>query len=111
MRPDGDHWPVIKATATSIMKDYEDWKIEHNVLDEVKTHFQSMIRELQALRDESPAKVRKEIDGTIISMLELYNASFSPVHEHDMYIDENNMPLHMKRAKNIVKLLEDGDAH
>jgi len=106
----GDHWPVIKSTVHNIMKDYEDLKIERNVFEEIKKYYESMMQELHALGDQSPPEVKREIEITLKSLTELYDASFTSAHEHNMYIDPEQLPMHIKRAIAITKTLENDNA-
>jgi hypothetical protein len=109
MGEEGDHWPVINSTIQSIMKDWEEVQIERNVFDEVKNQFRITLKELETLCQECPEEVRPQIRAIIIKLFEIYNACFTPV-ETNLYADEDTLPVHIKRAKAIIKTLEDDDA-
>jgi hypothetical protein len=63
-----------------------------------------MIKELEALCAESPDEVKPKIRSAIVKLLEIYTASFAPVNYDTA--NENDFPLHMKRADAIIKTLE-----
>jgi hypothetical protein len=109
MGDEGDHWPVINSTIHSIMKDWEQIQVERNVFTEIKKHFQTMMRELEVLCNESPDEVKPKIRAAIVKLLEIYKASFSPVSFDHMTANENDLPLHLKRADAIIKTLEDNN--
>lgn len=109
MGKDGDHWPVIKATATSIMRDYENWCIEKNVFDEAKKHYKDMIMELQALSKNCTPESKPAINSAIAELLELYSACFTEVDVHNITITEEDDAPHIRRAEVIIKTLEDAN--
>ena len=47
MGKDGDHWPVVKSTIHSLMKDWEDLKVERNVHAELKKHVYAQLDEME----------------------------------------------------------------
>jgi cobalamin biosynthesis Co2+ chelatase CbiK len=106
MGEDGDHWPVIKATVHSIMKDWENLQIERNVLSEFKTQYEHIMKELREIRAEAPDAAKKEIDSMLVDLQQIYDASFAAVYERDTYIDEDDIPPHMQRAEAIIETLE-----
>lgn len=107
MGKDGDHWPVIKATAFSIMKDYEDWKISQNVFAEVKQHYKDMVGELQELAKRCPEESKPKVNAIITDLLELYGACFTPIDRHDLHVTDEDYAPHIRRAEEIIKALEE----
>ncbi|MGE3624190.1 MAG: hypothetical protein AB7H77_10030 [Bdellovibrionales bacterium] len=106
MGRDGDHWPVIKSTVHSIMKDYEDWKTEQNVFAEIKSHYQGMIADLQKLADECSKDSKPKVLSTIATLLELYSACFTPIDNSEIHITKEDMAPHILRADAIIKTME-----
>ena len=107
MGEDGDHWPVIKATIQSIMKDYEDWQIEQNVFAEVKKHYRAMIAELENLSKNCPAESKSKVEELVANLLDLHHACFSPVDRKHLYVAREHYVPHVKRAKAIIDTLEE----
>jgi hypothetical protein len=103
----GDHWPVIKATIQSIMKDYEDWQIEQNVFAEVKKHYRAMINELEVLSKNCPAESKAKVEELVTNLLDLHNACFTPMERKHLHISEKDFAPHLRRADAIIKTLED----
>ncbi|MDE2029104.1 MAG: hypothetical protein KGI97_00910 [Alphaproteobacteria bacterium] len=104
---DGDQWPVIKSTIYDLMRGWEDTKANRNVCREVKKHCASVIAELESMHDECEPELRKEMDKTIAELRELYDAAFSEVDIQNMSVNEDSLPIYMKRAKHIIQTMED----
>jgi hypothetical protein len=107
MGAEGDHWPVIKSTVHGIMKDFENLKVERNVFAEYKKHYEDMIRQMQTLCSNSPEDIKPVIRESIFELIEIYNATFSPINDEVGHVGEEARPLHLKRAELIVKSLEE----
>ena len=109
MGAEGDHWPVIKDTIFSIMRDWEDLKTERCVSAAVKEHYEKLLKELETIRAGSPEQLKKEIDAALIDLRALYSACFAPV--NDLYFSDadEEPPSHIKRAKVIIDSLGGDD--
>jgi hypothetical protein len=107
--PQGDHWPVIKSTIHSVMKDWEDLKTERRVHDEAHIHYQQMIRDLEKLSAQASGSVKADIDDTIMKIRQLVEACFAKVDNQNAFNNDNDVPLHAKRAEVIIKTLGGDD--
>lgn len=107
MGSDGDHWPVINSTIHSIVKDWEDLKVERNVFAEVKKHYEDMIQQLVDVRNGSSDEEKYELDNTIVELRALYRACFDEVQNEYINLDDEEMPDHIKRTKVIIDTLEE----
>lgn len=103
MGDDGDHWPVIKATIRSIMKDWEEAKIERNVSAELKKYYVETIAVLKTMHDQSPLEMKPSIDKALKELDDLYTANFTEVSPAQIFA--NDIPVHLKRAKAIIDTL------
>ena len=103
----GDHWPVIKSTIHSIMKDWEDVQIERNVQAEMKKHLYAQLAEMERLLPTCPPDVQTDAAPKIKELREIYDAYFTPVAQ-DNY-DESEIPAHIKRARAIIHTMEVDD--
>jgi hypothetical protein len=111
MGAEGDHWPVIKDTIHHIMQDWEDLKTEREVCAEVKKHYEKMILDLEALSSKTTEpEVKADITATVARIRDITNACFAKVDDSNMYPGEEDIPIHAKRAKEIIKTLGDSDA-
>ncbi len=106
MGAEGDHWPVIKTTIHSIMRDWESLQIERNVEAELKTHYNAMISNLERNLHLCPIDLQPAAIKMIGEMRQLYQARFEPA-EMTMYVNcDADIPIHIKRMNEIVKTLE-----
>ena len=103
----GDHWPVIKSTIYSIMKDWEDLKIERNVKAEMRTHIYADLDELDRLLRTCSEEAQAHSAPKLKKVREIYDAYFDDVDPANVSIDENDIPVHVKRAQAIIQTLED----
>ncbi len=109
MGAEGDHWPVIKSTVYNIMKDWEDLKIEQRVHDEIGAQISIALKDLEKSVKECPAEIKPEMDKMMQELSDLYDAEFTPTDESKIIASADEMPLHIKRAKEIIKTLEGDD--
>jgi len=109
MGAEGDHWPVIKSTVLSIMKDWEDLQVERNISAEVKQHYGEMISGLEKDLELCPPEARPEAERVIKKMREHYQARFSPMDMTMFVVCDADIPIHIKRAETIIKTLEGTD--
>jgi hypothetical protein len=105
----GDHWPVVKSTIHSIVKDWEELQIERNVFEELKTHLYADLREMDRIAAAGPADIRANVEPKLKELREVYDAYFSGVTIEPIDFDSPDMPDHIKRAKVIADTLEDDD--
>ena len=104
---EGDHWPVIKSTIHSLMKDWEDLQTERNVFEEMKTHLYAQLEIMERGIVDCTPDLRADVEPKLKKIREIYDAYFSPVKEGLVNFDDSNMPTYMKRAKVITDTLED----
>jgi len=105
MGAEGDHWPVIKSTIQSIEKDWENLQTERNVHAEMRTHIGKALADLEKALPLCPADLRSEMNKMMEEAWEIYEAQFSRVDENSITVSEDEMPVHIKRAKTIIKTL------
>jgi len=107
MGQEGDHWPVINDTVYKIMKDFEDVKIEKNVIAEVKKNYELMLQQLIKLRNETSEEEKGELESTITELRALYRACFDEVQNEFISLNDAELPEHIKRAEAIIDTLEE----
>lgn len=107
MGKDGDHWPVIKSTIYSIVRDWEELQIERNVDAEMKIHLYEQLEDMERNIDSCPAETRADIAQKLKELREVYDAYFSNVDLKLAHIDAKDLPAHVRRAKVIMDTLED----
>lgn len=106
----GDHWPVIKATIYSIMKDWETLKTERNVHEELRIHLYAELDRLEEILATRPLE-SQAIDGPKLKKLrEIYDAHFTPPADDETLLDDDDKPMHVKRAEAIILSLGENDA-
>ncbi|MFY9287703.1 MAG: hypothetical protein WAO98_04295 [Alphaproteobacteria bacterium] len=103
---EGDHWPVINATVHSIAKDYENLKIERAVDAEMKTHLYSQLQIMERELPNCTLEARIEVAAKLMELREIYDAYFSSLEESAVVVSENDVPVHVQRAKTIISTLE-----
>ncbi|MDD5585726.1 MAG: hypothetical protein PHY92_02075 [Alphaproteobacteria bacterium] len=106
----GDHWPVIKSTIRSIMKDWEDLQIERAVYEEMKKHLYKQLEAMERVLPECAPDVQKRVGPKLKELRDVYDAFFTDINECMIYIDRSNLPMHVLRAEVILDTLEGGDA-
>lgn len=110
MGEDGDHWPVIKSTIHSVMKDYEDLKVERNVSEELRKYYAGIIANVEKNLSKCPADKQPDVQKILHEMREIYNARFEEPVGKIMYVTcDADEPIHIKRMKNIIETLEVDD--
>lgn len=109
MGAEGDHWPAIKSTIHSVVKDWEDLKTERNVDAELKKHLYKHLSEMEAGIAQCDAKVRAEVAPLLSQLREIYDAYFSDAADEAVMVYENEEPVHLQRARIILDTLEDED--
>jgi len=110
MGEDGDHWPVIKSTIHSVMKDYEDLKVERNVDAELKKHLYAQLAEMETGIKESTPDIKADVEPKLRQLREIYDAYFTEANEANSQFDDELLPTYLKRAKTIIDTLEDENA-
>lgn len=106
----GDHWPVVKSTIYSIMKDWEDLKIERNVHAELKKHLYAQLDEMDRLAQNHTAAEKAEALPKLKELREIYDAYFEPANKEFLKLNKEDTPIHVKRAQHLLKTLEDENA-
>ena len=112
MGKDGDHWPVIKATAFSIMKDYEDWSRSNKMcLRKSNSIISDLIVEMQGICNEC-ARIKKTAKyNPPLRIASKFTALVSRRSTKIVFmLISKTLPAHMKRAETIIETLEDDNA-
>ncbi len=104
--PEGDHWPVVKDTIYNVMKDWEELKVERNVQAEMRVHLYAELDRMDTVLAACPDDVRADAGPKLKQLREVCDAHFAKVEANDIYIDDEQMPAHVKRAETIIKTLE-----
>jgi hypothetical protein len=107
MGADGDHWPVIKSTIHSVVKDWEDLKIERDVSAELKEHIGAVLNDMEASLVDCPAHALHEAQSILKELRDLYDARFSLTDTSLIVVCDAEIPIHVQRTRNILKSLED----
>jgi len=102
----GDQWPVVKDTIYKIMKDWEDLKIERNVHAEMKKHIYAELDEMDRILFTCTEEQRADAAPKLKQLREIYDAYFEPVDPRHISIEEAKVPVHVKRAENLLMSLE-----
>jgi len=110
MGPDGDHWPVIKSTINSIMQDWEDLKIERAVHAEMKKHIYEHLERMEKILPNCAPDVQADVAPKLKELREIYDAYFTDVREDALYLEDADVPMHVRRAEAILDTLEFEDA-
>jgi hypothetical protein len=103
----GDHWPVINSTIHSVMKDWEDLKIERNVHAEMRKHVYEQLDEMDRVLLTCPEDLQADTASKLKGLREIYDAYFEKVHARNLSIEEEDIPAHVKRAQAIIRTLEE----
>ena len=106
MGPSGDHWPVIKSTIRSIMKDWENLKIARAVHNEMKNHLYRQLEAMEKVLPECPREVQANVGPKLKELREIYEAYFSEADPDSYYVDETGLPAHILRTEFILDGLE-----
>ncbi len=107
MGAEGDHWPVIKSTIHSVMKDWEDLKIERAVHEELKIQLTALLAEMDRHLMTCPDAIKPAVAEKLKELHELHDAYFASVDESDLRLSDEQMPMHVKRAEILIDTLED----
>ncbi len=111
----GDHWPVIKQTITDVMRDWEALRIEREVHAEMKRHLYQQLAAMEQILLTCPKEEQKDIAPRLAELREIYDAFFTDVEreelyleeDYELYLDEAEKPLHIRRAETIIETLEE----
>ena len=106
MGESGDHWPVVKSTIQSVMKDYENLQINRNVDAELKVHLATWLNNLETEIAKCPAHERAEMELGLKELREVYSAYFEDAKVETIHLEEEDIPVHIKRLEQIVSVLE-----
>ncbi len=114
MGAEGDHWPVIKQTITDVMRDWEQLRIEREVHEEMKRHLYEKLAAMEQILLTRPKKEQDSITPLLRELREVYDAFFTDVEKEELYLaddvelylDDSEKPLHLRRAEEIIKTLE-----
>ncbi|MER2519422.1 MAG: hypothetical protein ABTQ34_01900 [Bdellovibrionales bacterium] len=106
----GDHWPIIKATIYQIANDYEQVKISRNVDEEMKIHLYHELGEMERHLPECADDLRPKVAAELEKLREIFDAYFAPYDESKIPINEDELPPHILRAREIISTLEEPDA-
>jgi hypothetical protein len=110
MGPNGDHWPVIKSTIKSVMKDWEDLKIERAVHAEMKHHLYEHLEKMESILPTCEPNVQADVAPKLKELREVYDAYFTDIDENALLdLDDTEVPMHVKRAEAIFDTLENED--
>ncbi len=111
----GDHWPVIKKTIADLMGDWERLRIEREVHAEMKRHLYEQLAAMEQILLTCPKEEQKIIAPRLAELREVYNAFFSNVEKEELYLEDDielyleeaEKPLHIRRAEAIIETLEE----
>lgn len=117
MGEDGDHWPVIKQTIRDVAQDWENLRIEREVHAEMKKHLYQQLAAMEQVLLSCSKKEREQAAPRLAELREIYDAFFSDVEKEELYLaddtelflDEADKPLHLRRAEAILESLEEDD--
>ncbi|MDP9127543.1 MAG: hypothetical protein M3N08_04685 [Pseudomonadota bacterium] len=109
MGTEGDHWPVINATIHSVMKDWENLKIERRVHEEMRNHLYAQLDRMDEIVEASPESVRRDVAPKLKTLREIYDAHFAPTGLAPSALSDEETPAHVRRAQNIIQSMEDDD--
>jgi hypothetical protein len=107
---DGDQWPVVKDTIHRVMKDWEYLKIERNVQSELKKHVYEQLNEMDRIYMTCTEAERAEVLPKLRELREIYDAYFAQPDLNHVSINDEEAPIHIKRAEHLILSLE-GDDH
>lgn len=110
----GDHWPVIKNTIKDVMRDWEELEVERAVHAEMKRHLYEQLHAMEEVLKTCTPDVKADVAPRLMELREVYDAFFSDVHQETIYLaddeDEEDKPLHIRRAEAIIETLEEENA-
>lgn len=78
MGKEGDHWPVIKANIHTLMRDYENLKIELAVQEQLKEHVGKIIGEYEKFLLTCDDATRQKVEPHVRKMRDVHDAMFAP---------------------------------
>ena len=107
MGADGDHWPVVKSTVHSIMKDWEELKVKRNVHAEMRTQIYAQLDDMDRILLTCSAEAQEDSAPKMKEIREIYDAYFEEIDRKNLSVDPEDLPPHVKRAEAIIKTLED----
>lgn len=115
----GDHWPVIKQTIADLMQDWEQLRIEREVHAEMKRHLYEQLAAMEQVMLTCTKEEQKDIAPRLSNLRQVYDAFFTDVEKEELYLaddtelylddgeEEEDRPLHIRRAEAIVDTLEE----
>lgn len=106
MGQDGDHWPAIRDTVQRIKKDWEKLKIERAVQEEMKIHLYAHLEEMERALPLCSPEEREQAQPKLQQLREIYDAYFTETKENVLYLEDADMPMHLRRAEIILDTLE-----
>ena len=107
MGAEGDHWPVINATIHNVMLDYENLKTERVVHSEMKTQLYAQLDEMDRILATCTAEERAEAAPKLTQLREVYDAHFTPIGRAFALLGDDETPIHVRRAEEMILSLED----
>lgn len=102
----GDHWPVIKSTIRSIMKDWENLKIARAIHEEMKRHLYTQLEAMERVLPDCPPDVQENVKPKLKELREICDAYFSEMDPKSFYIEDFELPIHVLRTEVILDRLE-----
>lgn len=109
MGEEGDHAPVITATIHQIMKDREEARINRATDAEMKIHLYQQLGIMESELPRCDASIRALAAQKLATLRETLDAYFAPTNETVPLPPDDELPLHIRRAKEILKTLEEPD--
>lgn len=103
----GDHWPVIKTTIYQIANDYEQVKINRDVDAEMKIHLYHELETMESHLPDCNEDIRPKVAAELKQLREIFDAYFAPYDERAIPINEDELPPHILRAREIISTLEE----
>lgn len=111
----GDHWPVIKNTINDIMKDWQNLETERAANKEVAKALYGELNDMEKILAKCTPDVQKQIAPRLAELRQTYDAAFTDPdmdvidlsYVDEVFEDEAQKPIHIRRAENIISTLFD----
>ncbi len=109
MGAEGDHWPVIKSTVYSVMREWEDIQAERNAFVELKKYVDDVIQEMESAKADCPDELLPELTELTNELRDVADACFTGVDQTKLVLSDIEIPDYLMRAQTIIKTLESND--
>lgn len=117
MGAEGDHWPVVKETIRDVLRDWEALRVERNVHAEMKSNLYQELAAMDQILLTCTEEEQKAIAPYLAQLRELCDAFFADTgkeelylaDDNELYLDDADKPLHIRRAEAIIETLREDD--